>query len=105
MRGLSVRQLAIRLVPLVFVPGLAFVLLPEALGSTSPRSPRARAPAPLFIWYRDQYAKDAKRIIDAHQWSVWASGTHGIAQRWDTNPVEDPHSTFFCSRPPRAATC
>ena len=96
MRGLSVRQLAIRLVPLVLAAGLTFVLLPgSARQHITTVSASQSTSASYSIWYRDQYAKDAKRIIDAHQWSGVGIGNYGIANAASTNPVEDPHDVLL----------
>ena len=97
MRGLSARQLAMRLVPLVLAAGLTFVLLPgSAQQHITTVSASQSTSASYSIWYRDQYAKDAKRIIDAHPWTgVGVGQLRRIANAASTHPVQDPHDVLL----------
>ena len=104
MRGLPPRQMAIRVVPVLVAAGLTFAVMPA---TTQERlttfSAGTTTRAEYSIWYRNQYAEDARRIIDANPWTGVGVGNYGAANAASFNPVAT--RTACCSsRPPKGDT-
>jgi hypothetical protein len=96
MRGLPVRQLAVRLVPLVVAAGLTFAFMPtSAQQHITTLSAGTTSRASYSLFYRDLYAKDAQRIIEAHPWAGVGVGNYGAANAASVNPVQDPHDVLL----------
>ena len=91
MRGLPARQMAIRIAPVLVAAGLTFAVMPA---TTQERlttfSAGTTTRAEYSIWYRDQYAEDARRIIDANPWTGVGVGNYGAANASSFNPVDGP---------------
>jgi hypothetical protein len=96
LRGLPPRQMAIRIAPVLLAAGLTFVLIPA---TTQKRlttfSAGTTTKAEYSIWYRDQFAADARRIIDANRWTGVGVGNYGAANASSVNPVDDPHNVLL----------
>jgi hypothetical protein len=96
MRGLPARQMAIRIAPVLLAAGLTFALVPA---TTQERlttfSAGTTTKAEYSIWYRDQYAADARRIIAANPWTGVGVGNYGTATASLANPVVDPHDVLL----------
>jgi hypothetical protein len=96
LRGLPARQMAIRVVPVLLAAGLTFALIPA---TTQERlttfSAGTTSKAEYSIWYRDQYAADARRIIEANRWTGVGVGNYGAANASSFVPVDDPHNVLL----------
>ena len=96
MRGLPARQMAIRIAPVLVAAGLTFAVMPA---TTQERlttfSAGTTTRAEYSIWYRDQYAADARRIIDSNPWTGVGVGNYGAANASSFNPVSDPHNVLL----------
>lgn len=51
--------------------------------------------ASYSLFYRDLYAKDARRIIDAHRWTGVGVGNYAAADAASLTPVQDPHDVLL----------
>jgi hypothetical protein len=96
LRGLPARQMAIRIAPVLIAASLTFALIP---GTSQERlttfSAGTTTKAEYSIWYRDQYAADARRIIEANRWTGVGVGNYGSANASSSNPVADPHDVLL----------
>lgn len=96
MRGLPARQMAIRIAPVLVAAGLTFAVIPatdqERLTTFSAGT---TTKAEYSIWYRDQYAADARRIIEANRWTGVGVGNYGAADASSFIPVDDPHNVLL----------
>jgi len=96
MRGLPARQMAIRIAPVLVAAGLTFAVIPatdqERLTTFSAGT---TTKAEYSIWYRDQYAADARRIIEANRWTGVGVGNYGAADASSFTPVDDPHNVLL----------
>jgi hypothetical protein len=96
MRGLPARQMAIRIAPVLVAAGLTFAVIPAAAQERlTTFSAGTTTKAEYSIWYRDQYAADARRIIDANPWTGVGVGNYGAANAASLVPVDDPHNVLL----------
>jgi hypothetical protein len=96
LRGLPGRQMAIRISPVLLAAGLTFVLIPATSQERlTTFSAGTTTKAEYSIWYRDQYAADARRIIEANRWTGVGVGNYGAANASSFNPVDDPHNVLL----------
>jgi hypothetical protein len=96
LRGLPPRQMAIRIAPMLLAAGLTFVLIPAtAQERLTTFSAGTATKAEYSIWYRDQYAADARRIIEANRWTGVGVGNYAAADASGVIPVDDPHNVLL----------
>jgi hypothetical protein len=96
MRGLPVRQMAIRIAPVLLAAGLTFAVIPATSQERlTTFSAGTTTKAEYSIWYRDQFAADARRIIDANPWTGVGVGNYATANASSANPVSDPHDVLL----------
>jgi hypothetical protein len=96
LRRLSARQMAIRIVPVFLAAGLTFALIPATSQERlTTFSAGTTTKAEYSIWYRDQYAADARRIIAINRWTGVGVGNYGAANASSFNPVPDPHNVLL----------
>jgi O-Antigen ligase len=96
MRGLPARQMAIRIAPVLIAAGLTFAVIPAAAQERlTTFSAGTATKAEYSIWYRDQYAADARRIIDANSWTGVGVGNYRAANAASFVPVDDPHNVLL----------
>ena len=90
------RPLVTRLVPLTLLALAAFALAPSALQTrVTTFSPGMQTAGGYAIYLRQQYSKDAHRIIDAHPWTGVGIGNYGSADALSATPVLDPHQVLL----------
>jgi hypothetical protein len=96
LRGLPARQMAIRIVPAFLAAGLTFAVIPATSQERlTTFSAGTTTKAEYSIWYRDQFAADARRIIEANPWTGVGVGNYGTANASSFNPVSDPHNVLL----------
>jgi hypothetical protein len=96
MRGLPARQMAIRIAPVLVAAGLTFAVIPAtAQERLTTFSAGTTTRAEYSILYRDRYAADARRIIDANPWTGVGVGNYGAANAASFVPVDDPHNVLL----------
>ena len=96
MRGLPARQMAIRIAPAAVAAGLTFAVIPAtAQERLTTFSAGTTTRAEYSIWYRDQYATDARRIIDSNPWTGVGVGNYAAADASSFSPISDPHNVLL----------
>jgi O-antigen ligase len=93
--GLGQRSLT-RGVALAVLAAGVFALMPSALQervTTLSASQETRAGYAIF--FREEYSKDAKRIIAEHRWTGVGIGNYAEASRFSPFRVEDPHQVIL----------
>ena len=86
-----------RALPLVLLALGVFALAPSALQQrVTTLSAGTQTASQYAIYLRQQYSKDAHRIIDAHRWTGVGIGNYAAADAAiSTVPVEDPHEVIL----------
>jgi O-antigen ligase len=90
------RPVLTRILPFALVGLGAFALAPPAVQTRLTTVNAGKATTGEYaIYLRQQYAKDAHEIIDAHPWTGVGIGNYGAADAASTSPVLDPHQVLL----------
>jgi hypothetical protein len=97
MHGFRARPLVTRVVPIVILAAVAFAFMPSALRErvTTLRA-GADTPAAHAISIRQEFSRDARRIIDANPWTGVGLGNYSSgAAALGLTQIEDPHQVLL----------